>query len=144
MKALYFLFYLMSALSLAAQKEKQVIQTNKAPAAIGPYSQAIRAGNTVYVSGQIGLRPDGYLDSSSIETETKQALDNIAAILKEAKLEMKHVVKSSIFLTDLQNFKKVNEIYTMYFQAAKPARETVEVKALPKGAHIEISVIAVD
>ena len=142
LKSILFFIYSIFILSSVAQN-KQVIFTDKAPKPIGPYSQAILSGNTLYVAGQIGLKPDGSLDSTSIESETTQALSNIKAVLEAAKMGMKNVVKSTIYVTDLKNFKRINDIYGTYFTESPPARETVEVKSLPKGAHIEISVIAV-
>lgn len=139
---LFFAFLLFGAFSTHGQK-KEIILTAKAPQPIGPYSQAIKTGNTLYVAGQLGLTINGYIDSTSIESETVQALQNIKAILEAAHMSFKDVVKSTIYLTDLGKFKNVNEIYAGYFNENPPARETVEVKALPKGAHIEISVIAV-
>jgi len=128
---------------LNAQTERKIIFTDKAPKPIGPYSQAIKAGNTVYVSGQIALKADGSMDSTSIENETKQVIENIKLILEEAKMNLKNVVKSTIYVTDLKNFKKINDTYALYFSQNPPARETVEVKSLPKGAHVEVSVVAV-
>lgn len=125
-----------------SQAQKQVIFTEKAPKPIGPYSQAISNGNTLYVSGQIALRTDGSLDTSSIENETTLVLTNLKAILDAAKMEMKHVLKCTIYVTDLNNFKRINDVYATFFASDPPARETVEVRALPKGAHIEISAIA--
>jgi 2-iminobutanoate/2-iminopropanoate deaminase len=121
---------------------KEIILTEKAPKPIGPYSQGILSGKTLYVSGQVGFQSNGTLDSSSIENECRQALNNVKAIVEEAGMEMKDVVKATIYLTDIKNFPKVNEVYGTFFPEAPPARETVEVKALPKNAHIEISVIA--
>jgi 2-iminobutanoate/2-iminopropanoate deaminase len=102
-------------------------------------------GNALFVSGQVGIDPKtGVLDTSSIEAETRQAMNNIAAILRGAKMEMKDIAKTTIYLTDLANFKTVNEVYGSFFGTGPyPARETVEVKGLPKGAHIEISVTAI-
>lgn len=125
-----------------SQAQKQVIFTDKAPKPIGPYSQAISNGNTLYISGQIALRTDGTMDTSNIENETTQVLSNLKAILEAAKMDMKHVLKCTIYVTDLKNFKRINDVYATYFSSDPPARETVEVKALPKGAHIEISAIA--
>ena len=119
-----------------------VIFTKLAPAPIGPYSQAIKTNGTLYVSGQIGLRPDGSLDSTTVENECTQVLNNIKAIVEAAGMKMSNISKSTIYLTDLKNFAKVNDVYKTYFPLNPPARETIEVKALPKGAHIEISVIA--
>lgn len=121
-----------------------IIFTENAPKPIGPYSQGVIRGNCLFVSGQIGLNPvTSELDTSSIENETKRVMENIKAVLEAAKMEMSTVAKSTIYLTDLKNFKAVNEIYGSYFPANPPARETVQVVALPKGARIEISVIAV-
>ncbi len=130
------------SLFCVSQTERKVIFTDKAPAPIGPYSQAIQVGNTVYVSGQIALKLNGEMDTTSIEIETNLVLQNLKYVLEAAKMEFKNVVKSAIYVTDLKNFKKINDIYATYFSIHPPARETVEVKALPKGAHIEISVIA--
>jgi 2-iminobutanoate/2-iminopropanoate deaminase len=121
---------------------REIIFTKLAPAPIGPYSQAIKTNGALYVSGQIGLRPNGSLDTTCIETECTQVLNNIKAIVEAAGMKMNSVSKSTIYLTDLKNFSKINEVYKTYFPLNPPARETVEVKALPKGVHIEISVIA--
>jgi 2-iminobutanoate/2-iminopropanoate deaminase len=123
---------------------KTIINTNNAPAPIGPYSQATLAGGFLFVSGQIPIDPlSGELISSDIKAETTQVMENIKAILTEAGLGFENIVKTSIFLTDLQNFVQVNEIYGTYFTADFPARETIQVSALPKGVNVEISVIAV-
>ena len=122
--------------------QKQVILSDKAPKPIGPYSQGIKTGNTMYVSEQVGIKADGTLDSTSIENETTQVINNIKAVLEAAKMELKNVVKCTVYMTDLKNFKRMNDIYATFFTSDPPARETVEVKSLPKGAHIEISVIA--
>jgi len=141
--AIGFLLYL----NFAPKKEpgftKRVIYTEKAPKPIGPYSQGIMTGNTLFVSGQIALNTAGALDTSSIESETKQVLTNINAILDAAGMGFEDVVKTTIYLTDLSHFKAVNEYYGKWFVHNPPARETVQVAALPKGARIEISVIAV-
>jgi 2-iminobutanoate/2-iminopropanoate deaminase len=129
-------------LSFSDSKKKQVILTDKAPLPIGPYSQGIKSNGTLYVSGQIALKADGKLDTSSIENECRQALENVKAIVEAAGLTLKDVVKASIFTTDMKQFGRINEVYKNYFSSEPPARETVEVKALPKGAHVEISVIA--
>lgn len=137
-----FLFLLPSFL----MGQKKIIFTDKAPKPIGPYSQAILVGGkekTLYVAGQIGITPTGEFHADCIGNEAQQALHNIHAILQAAKMDYKNVVKATIFLTDLKDFQKVNEIYSTCFKENPPARETIEVKALPKGAHIEISVIAV-
>lgn len=122
--------------------QKQVVFSDKAPKPIGPYSQGIKNGNTLYVSGQVGIKADGNLDSTSIENETTQVLNNIKAVLEAGKMELKNVVKCTVYMTDLKNFKRMNDVYATFFTADPPARETVEVKSLPKGAHIEVSVIA--
>ena len=122
---------------------REIILTKKAPMPIGPYSQAIKVGNTLYVAGQVGFTLDGKLDSTSIETEVTQALNNIKAIVEAAGMTMQQVVKSTLYVKDLKNFSKINEIYATYFPKDPPARETIGVAALPKGAHFEISVVVV-
>ncbi len=124
---------------------KKVIKTTNAPAPIGPYNQAIFAGNTLYISGQIALDPNtGELKTDNLEEETVLVLDNLKAILTEAGLNLDHVVKTSIFISDMNNFGKINEVYARYFNAENaPARETVEVANLPKFVNVEISAIAV-
>lgn len=123
---------------------KQVIQTNEAPAPIGPYSQAVKTGELLFISGQVCIDPaTGNLLNESIASETTQVMKNLDAILKEAKLSFEHVVKTTIFLSDMSLFAEVNEIYSDYFNGDFPARETVAVKGLPKNANVEISMIAV-
>jgi 2-iminobutanoate/2-iminopropanoate deaminase len=123
---------------------KSIVNTNNAPAPIGPYSQAVSAGGFVFLSGQIALNPaTGELVTADIKTETKQVMDNIRAILKEAGLDFNNVVKTSIFLMDMQNFAQVNEVYGTYFTDNFPARETVQVAGLPKGVNVEITVTAI-
>lgn len=123
---------------------KKIIHSKNAPAPIGPYSQAVMVGNTLYVSGQIAINPvNGQLISSDIKTETKQVMENIQAILKEAGMNLDQVVKTSIFLLDMNNFSAVNEVYGSYFSKEFPARETVQVSGLPKNVNVEISVTAV-
>ena len=124
---------------------KKVVKTDKAPAPIGPYNQAIFAGNTLYISGQIAIDPkSGDLITDDLEKETKQVLENLKAILTEAGLNMNHVVKTSIFISDMNNFGKINDVYSGYFHSENaPARETVEVANLPKFVNVEISAIAV-
>ncbi|HVI48315.1 MAG TPA: RidA family protein [Chitinophaga sp.] len=123
--------------------EKQIINTNNAPAPIGPYNQAVKAGNLLFVSGQIPLNPaTGELVKSGIVDETHMVMKNLEAILKEAGLSFNNVVKTTIFLTDMNTFPQVNEVYGSYFSGNYPARETVEVAGLPKGVNVEISVIA--
>lgn len=119
--------------------EKEIIHSDAAPAAIGPYSQAIKSGNTVYVSGQIAY--DASL-KNDIELETNTVMDNLEHILKAAKLNFSNVVKATIFLKNMDDFAKVNEIYGARFSGNYPARETVQVAKLPKDVNVEISVIA--
>jgi 2-iminobutanoate/2-iminopropanoate deaminase len=123
---------------------KQIIQTNKVPAPIGPYSQAVIANGFLFASGQIAFDPaTGELVLSSIEEETKQVMENIKAILEEAKINFDHIVKTSIFLSDMGLFAAVNQVYGSYFTADFPARETVAVKTLPRSVNVEISITAV-
>ena len=122
---------------------KKIISTSDAPAAIGPYSQAIRAGSTIYCSGQIPLDPKtGQIISGGIDAQTRRVLDKITALLKAEGLGFGNIVKTTIFLTNLGDFQTVNEVYGSYFKNQPPARSTVQVSALPKGANIEIEVIA--
>ncbi len=122
---------------------KKIISTSDAPAAIGPYSQAIRAGSIIYCSGQIPLDPKtGQIISGGIDAQTRRVLDNITALLKAEGLGFGNIVKTTIFLTNLGDFQTVNEVYGLYFKSQPPARSTVQVSALPKGANIEIEVIA--
>ena len=123
---------------------KEVINTTNAPAPIGPYSQAIATGNFVFVSGQIPMDPStSEIISENIKAETKKVMENIQAILTEAGLTFSNIVKTSIFLTDMQSFAQVNEVYGTYFTDQFPARETIQVAALPKNVNVEISVIAI-
>lgn len=123
---------------------KTVVYSADAPEPIGPYSQAIQAGNMLFISGQIAIqKSSGNILNSDIQVETKQVMENISHILKAAGMNFNNVVKSSIFLKDMNNFPKVNEIYGQYFQQQPPARETVEVSRLPKDVNVEISCIAV-
>jgi 2-iminobutanoate/2-iminopropanoate deaminase len=123
--------------------EKQIINTSGAPAPIGPYNQAMRVGDFLFVSGQIPIDPaTGELVQSGIQDETEQVMQNLAAILKEAGMDFSNVVKSSIFLTDMKQFAQMNEVYGKYFTENAPARECVQVAALPKFVNVEISVIA--
>jgi 2-iminobutanoate/2-iminopropanoate deaminase len=122
---------------------KKVVFTKQAPEPIGPYSQAIDAGNLVFISGQIAIQTStGNLVTTNIEDETKQVMGNINEILVAAGLNFNHVVKTTIFLKDMNNFPKVNAVYGQYFQQQPPARETVEVSRLPKDVNVEISCIA--
>jgi 2-iminobutanoate/2-iminopropanoate deaminase len=123
---------------------KKIIQTANAPAPIGPYSQAILINKTLYVSGQIAIEPStGQLITINIIKETNQVMHNLMAILKEAGMDFTHVVKTTIFLKDMNDFPTVNEVYGEFFVADFPARETVQVAGLPKNVNIEISVIAI-
>jgi 2-iminobutanoate/2-iminopropanoate deaminase len=123
--------------------KKKVIQTEKAPKAIGPYSQAVKAGNLLFLSGQIPIDPKtGELVNGDIRQQTRQALENIKEILESQKLAMGDVVKVTIFLKDIGNFNQVNEVYATYFPFLPPARSTVEVARLPRDANIEIEAIA--
>ena len=122
---------------------KHTIQTEQAPAAIGPYSQAIRIGDFLYTSGQIALDPEsGMFLSGEIEEETEQTLKNISAILQADGLNLENVVKTTVYLSDLNHFSRMNQVYEKYFSKNKPARACVQVAALPKGAKIEIDAIA--
>ncbi|MGB3145510.1 MAG: RidA family protein [Maribacter sp.] len=125
---------------------KTIINTENAPAPIGPYNQAILSNGTLYISGQIPLDPkSGELVSGDIKAETKQSMENLKAILTQANMTFENVVKSSIFLSDMNQFTQVNEIYASYFNTeTAPARETVEVANLPKFVNVEISMIAVE
>ena len=123
---------------------KIMINTSSAPQAIGPYSQAVKAGGFVFVSGQIPLDPaTGEVISGSIEEETARVLDNIKAVLGAAGLDLDDVVKTTIYLTDLGDFARVNEVYSGYFTSEPPSRATVGVAALPRGVRVEIDAIAV-
>lgn len=123
---------------------KKIIFSEKAPAPIGPYSQAIAANGLLYISGQIPIdqASGGIISGSSIEDETHQVMKNIGFILKAAGLDFTHIIKTSIFVKDLGNFGKINEVYGSYFSENPPARETVEVSRLPKDVNVEISCIA--
>lgn len=124
--------------------ERKVIQTDNAPQAIGPYSQAVRAGNVLYVSGQLGLEPvSGNLVEGGIEAETEQSLVNVQAILKDAGFSLSDVVKVQIFVSDINDFGKVNEIYGRFFSEPFPARAVVQVGGIPKNGKIELVTMAV-
>lgn len=130
---------------------KTIITTSNAPAPIGPYNQAVLSGNSLFISGQICIDPPtGNLKNKDIQEETHQVMHNLKAILKEAGMDFSHVVKTSIFITDMHQFGAINEVYGKYFEsdlpagkAGFPARETVQVSALPKFVNVEISMIAV-
>ena len=123
---------------------KKVIATKEAPAAIGPYSQAILSNNTLYCSGQIAINPEtGTLVIDNITNETTQVMQNIAAVLKAADMDFSNVVKCSIFMKDMNDYAAINEVYAKSFGENPPAREAVQVSVLPKNVNVEISVIAV-
>lgn len=123
---------------------KTIVYSSNAPEPIGPYSQAVQSGNMLFVSGQIAIqRSSGNIVSTTIEAETEQVMINLEEILVAAGMDFTNVVKCSIFLKDMSNFPKVNEVYGKYFQTNPPARETVEVSRLPKDVNVEISCIAV-
>jgi 2-iminobutanoate/2-iminopropanoate deaminase len=123
--------------------KKHIVQTDQAPAAIGPYSQAIRIGDLLYTSGQIALDPEsGKFLFGEIEEETEQTIKNISAILKADGLNLENVIKTTVYLSDLKNFDRMNQVYEKYFSKNKPARACVQVAALPKAAKIEIDAIA--
>ena len=124
---------------------KKIIYTDNAPAPIGPYNQAILIGNTLYTSGQIALNPNTMeLVLDSIEIETKQVMENLKAILEAATMNLENVVKTTIFIADMNDFAKINSVYGTYFnEETAPARETVQVACLPKNVNIEISMIAI-
>lgn len=123
----------------------QIINTSNAPAPIGPYNQAVKAGGTLYVSGQIAINPaTGELVQDDIQAETHMVMKNLKGILTAAGMDFANVVKCSIFVSDMGNFAAINEVYGSYFEQDPPARETVEVSALPKYVNVEISCIAVE
>lgn len=122
---------------------KEIISTNEAPAAIGPYSQAVKVGDIVFVSGQIPLDPaTGEMVPGDVEAQTKRVMENLRAVLAAAGAGFEHVVRSTIYLTNLGDFAKVNAIYGSYFPKEPPARATVQVSALPRGSQVEIDVVA--
>ena len=124
---------------------KKIINTKKAPLPVGPYSQAIMVNNTLYISGQVALNPENNeLIDGSVEKESYQIMENIKSILNESGLSFKNVVRSKIYLTDMNNFSKVNQVYGSYFEKGQePARTTIEVSGLPLGVGVEIDMIAV-
>lgn len=123
--------------------DRQIIKTSNAPDPIGPYSQAVKAGGLLFISGQIALKPGASeIISNDISKETEQVMNNLKAILTEAGLGFEHVIKTTIFLKDMNLFATVNEMYGKYFETDFPARETVAVKGLPKDVNVEISMIA--
>lgn len=124
--------------------EKKIINTPSAPAPIGPYNQAVQVGDTLYISGQVCIDPQtNHLKNKDLQEETHQVMHNLKAILQAAGMSFNNVVKTTIFLTDMNRFSEVNEIYGRYFEGDFPARETVQVSALPKFVNVEISMVAV-
>lgn len=124
--------------------EKIIINTPKAPAAIGPYSQAVKAGNLIYTSGMIPIVPaTGNVAEGGVEAQTKQVLENLKALLEDAGSSFEKVIKTTVFIKDMNQFGKINEIYASYFTSAQPARSTVEVAKLPKDVLVEIECIAI-
>ncbi|CAD7288163.1 2-iminobutanoate/2-iminopropanoate deaminase [Campylobacter majalis] len=121
---------------------KKIIHTNNAPQAIGPYSQAVLANGFLFASGQLGVLPNGEFAGDSVEAQTEQSLKNIKAILAAADLDMSNIIKTTIFLANMDDFAKVNEIYAKFFDGEFPARSTIAVKTLPKNALVEIESIA--
>ena len=122
---------------------KKIIATSEAPAAIGPYSQAVRVGSMIFCAGQVPLDPQsGQIVSEDIAEQTRRVLDNVAAILRTEQLTLAHVVKTTVFLSDFGDFQKMNEVYATYFKDQPPARSTVGVSTLPKNAKVEIEAIA--
>lgn len=148
-KTVFFLGILIFASCTAPERgaepaQREVIATEKAPAAIGPYSQAIRHGNTLYLAGQVGIDPaTGKLVEGGLEDEARQAMDNLAAVLEEAGFSFDDVVEVQVFLADIEDFGAFNEVYAPYFGEGPPARAVVGVEALPIGARVEIKMTAV-
>jgi 2-iminobutanoate/2-iminopropanoate deaminase len=125
------------------QMAKSIIRTSDAPAPIGPYSQAVKAGNMLFISGQVAIDPaTGGLDNADIRTETNRVMTNLRSVLAEAGMDFSQVVKTTIFLSDMSLFAEVNEVYAGYLTGDFPARETVAVKGLPRNVNVEISMIA--
>lgn len=123
---------------------KKIINTLKAPSPIGPYSQAVLVGNTLYTSGQIAINPtNNELVTSTIKAETKMVMENLKAVLEAADMDFSHVVKCSIFISNMNDFAQINEVYGSYFTSDFPARETVQVACLPKNLNVEISAVAI-
>jgi len=124
--------------------EKEIIETEKAPSAIGPYSQAVAAGDFIFLSGQIPINPEnGQLITAGIEEQTKRVIENLEAVLEAAGSSLENVVKTTIYLASMSDYSTVNEIYLRYFGSSRPARATVEVSRLPKDVKIEIEAIAI-
>jgi len=130
--------------SSSTRTSRTTVKTPLAPAAIGPYSQGVLVNGTLYVSGQIAIDPEtGSMISGSVEEETERVLDNVGAVLQAASMDFENVVRCEVFLTDVNDYAKVNEIYTRYFNESPPARQAVQVAALPRDARVEVSCIAV-
>ena len=124
--------------------KREIISTSQAPAAVGPYSQAVRVGGFIYTAGQIPLVPEtGKLVDGGIETQTRQVMQNLNSVLEAAGSSLQNVVKTTIFVTNLADFAKINEVYGSFLSSAPPARSTVQVAALPLGANVEIEVVAI-
>jgi 2-iminobutanoate/2-iminopropanoate deaminase len=123
--------------------EKKIINTPNAPTPIGPYNQAVLAGDLLFISGQVAINPaTGNIETTDVIGETHQVMHNLKSILSEARMDFSHIIKTTIFLSDMSLFATVNEVYGKYFNGDFPARETVAVKGLPKNANVEISMIA--
>ncbi|MGR3810652.1 RidA family protein [Jiulongibacter sp. NS-SX5] len=145
MKTLLLSLFILTCFSPAFAQQKEIIKTDKAPAAIGPYSQAVKANGFLFLAGQLGINPDtGELENESFEAEVRQALENINAILEASGSSMEQIVNTTVYLTDLSQFAVFNEIYGSYFEGQYPARTTIGSFALPKNAAIEIAVFALD
>jgi 2-iminobutanoate/2-iminopropanoate deaminase len=130
--------------SSSTRTSRTTVKTPLAPAAIGPYSQGILVNDTLYVSGQIAIDPDtGSMITGSVEEETERVLDNLGAVLQAASMDYENVVRCEVFLTDVNDYAQVNEVYTRYFNETPPARQAVQVAALPRNARVEVSCIAV-
>ena len=134
----------LTPMNIPPPSHRQRIKTKKAPAAIGPYSQAVMAGDTLWCSGQIALDPEtGQLIKGDVEEETGRVLDNLGAVLETAGMDFAHVVQCTVYLASLDDYGVVNEVYARYFSEGAPARAAVQVAALPRGARVEISCVAV-
>lgn len=121
---------------------RQIVSTQDAPAAVGPYSQAVRTGDLLFTAGQVALKPDGSFVGGSVADQTEQVMKNLAAVLKAAGAGFENVVKSTCFLTDMGDFEEFNRVYGSYFTGEPPARSTIAVAALPKGARVEVELVA--
>lgn len=131
-------------MSSSPSTSRTIVKTPLAPAAIGPYSQGVIAGDTLYCSGQIAIDPkSGGLVKDSIAEETERVLENVGAVLRAVSMDFDHVVQCTVYMTDVNDYAQINEVYARYFNENKPAREAVPVPALPRGARVEISCIAV-